>query len=93
MRKSGVGAGRRDILISQTHEVLVGPPVFGQAEGSLVFGDLVSLEKLVFEPSKELDERSAIPEVSPPHSVNLCVILNGLHGADVGGHHGVSEMG
>lgn len=55
MRKSSVRAGGRDILISETHEVLVSPPVFGQAEGSLVFGDLVSFEKFVFKPSKEPD--------------------------------------
>ena len=56
VRESGVGTGRGDGLVSQANEVFVRPPVFGEAEGGLVLGDIISLGNFVLEPGKKSDE-------------------------------------
>ena len=55
VRKGGIRACRRDRFVRDPHEILVVPPEFCEARGSLILRNVVAVRKLGFEPSKEPD--------------------------------------
>jgi len=73
----------RDILICQTHEMLVLSPILRQPPRSLVLSDVIPLRKLGLKPRQEPHERNAIAEVSPLKAFDLRLVFNAHHVFDV----------